>query len=263
VPTMIYLLTEAVKRRNVRMPTLERFVYGGSPILAARLAEAHALLGNIFTQSYGQSESLGAGTALFAVEHRIDRPDRLASCGRAMPGVEIALLDDEGRRVASGEAGELCMRTRSAMRGYWKQPQLTEAVFAFGWLHTGDIARVDADGFFTIVDRKKDMIVSGGYNVYPAEVERVIAEDPTVRLVAVIGVPDEKWGEAVTAFVIPHAGAAIDVESIVGEVRRRKGGIQAPKRIEIVEDLPLTSHGKIDKKALRARFWEGHARNVN
>jgi fatty-acyl-CoA synthase len=149
------------------------------------------------------------------------------------------------------------------MLGYWKQPELTEAAFRGGWLRTGDMAMRDEHGFLSIVDRKKDMIVSGGFNVFPREIEDVLAAHPAVSSVAVIGVPDERWGEAVKALVVPKPGAVLDAAELVALVRDRKGPVYTPKSIELLEALPLTPVGKADKKVLRARYWGGRTRQVN
>ena len=149
------------------------------------------------------------------------------------------------------------------MRGYWKQPELTAGALQNGWLRTGDMAVRDEDGFYYIVDRKKDMIVSGGFNVFPREIEDVLATHPAVSVSAVIGVPDEKWGEAVKALVVPKPGAVVDVAELVALVRERKGPVYVPKSVELLESLPLTPVGKADKKALRARYWAGRTRQVN
>jgi fatty-acyl-CoA synthase len=171
--------------------------------------------------------------------------------------VHVKLLDDEGNEVARGEPGEICVQGPLVMQGYWNKPEQTAEALAGGWLHTGDIARADAEGYYTIVDRKKDMIVSGGFNVFPREVEDVISSHPSVAAVAVIGVPDERWGEAVKAVVVPRPGAHVDVAELIELVKERKGSIQAPKSIDLAESIPISPLGKPDKKALRAQYWGG------
>jgi fatty-acyl-CoA synthase len=180
-----------------------------------------------------------------------------------MPNCRVEILDEEGRALPDGEAGEICVQGPSVMRNYWKQPELTEAAFTDGWLRTGDMAVRDEEGFYTIVDRKKDMIVSGGFNVFPREIEDVLSTHPSVSAAAVIGVPDEKWGEAVKAIVVARPGEAVDAEALIGLVKERKGSIYAPKSVDVVEALPLTAVGKPDKKVLRARYWEAAGRGVN
>ena len=188
---------------------------------------------------------------------------RLASCGRPSAFLRTALLDEDGRPVPVCEPGEICVAGPLLADGYWNLPDATEETFRDGWLHTGDVAREDEDGFWYIVDRTKDMIVTGGFNVFPREVEDVVAEHPAIAQVGVIGTPHEKFGEAVTAVVVLRDGAELSDE-VVAEiqqmVRERKGSVQVPKQVIAVDALPLTGLGKPDKKALRARFWtEGRA----
>ena len=262
VPTMIYVLLDHARLGEFDLSSLETIYYGAAAISPTRLAEAIARFGPIFFQFYGQAEAPMTLTVLRREEHDVTRPERLASCGRPVPWVHLALLDDDGHEVAPGEAGEICVRGPLVMRGYWNKPEQTDEAFRHGWLHTGDVARRDDEGFLTIVDRKKDMIVSGGFNVYPREVEDVIAAHPAVAAVAVIGVPDDKWGEAVKALVVLRPGAAVDPGELVALVRDRKGSVQAPKSVEFVESIPVSPLGKPDKKALRARYW-GTGRQVN
>ncbi len=202
-------------------------------------------------------------------DHDLERPERLASCGRPSPFLRTALLDGDGKPVAAGEPGEVCVAGPVLAQGYWNLPDETAETFRDGWLHTGDVARADEDGFWYIVDRTKDMIVTGGFNVFPREVEDVIAEHPSVAQVGVVGVPDEKWGEAVTAVVVLRAGVDTSAdavarltEEIQASVKERKGAVQSPKRVVLAESLPLTALGKPDKKALRAQFWGDQARAV-
>jgi fatty-acyl-CoA synthase len=177
--------------------------------------------------------------------------------------MRLTVQDDEGREVKAGDVGEICVRGPSVMDGYWKQPELTAETLRGGWLHTGDMATRDEDGFVTIVDRKKDMIVSGGFNVFPREIEDVISGSPGVAMCAVIGVPDDKWGEAVKAVVVRKAGAAVAADELIRLVKDHKGPVYAPKSVDFVDALPLTALGKADKKALRAQYWGGQARLVH
>jgi fatty-acyl-CoA synthase len=177
--------------------------------------------------------------------------------------VHVALLDESGNEVPRGEPGEICVRGPLVMQGYWNKPEQTAEAFAGGWLHTGDIAREDDEGYYTIVDRKKDMIVSGGFNVFPREVEDVISSHPSVAAVAVIGVPDDRWGEAVKAVVVPRPGADIVGDELIELVKRAKGSVHAPKSVDVAESIPLSPLGKPDKKALRAQYWQDADRLVN
>jgi fatty-acyl-CoA synthase len=264
VPTMLYTLLDRCDPRRHDLSSLQSIVYGSAPMSATRLAEALDVLGPILTQGYGQSETLGLATVLRADEHDpAGRPELLSSCGRAVPGAEIAILDDDGCEVIDGDVGELCLRAGFVMDAYWNQPALTEEALHGGWLHTGDMATRRDDGFLYIVDRKKDMIISGAFNIYPRDIEDVLAADPAISAAAVIGVPDPKWGEAVAAFVVARPGAHIDVERLRSAVRARKGAHHVPKQVHEVAALPATNLGKVDKKVLRAPFWQGHDRAVS
>jgi fatty-acyl-CoA synthase len=167
--------------------------------------------------------------------------------------VAVALLDADGAPVPAGEAGELCVRGGGVMEEYWQRPELTAETFAHGWLHTGDIARADDRGYLYIVDRAKDMIITGGFNVYPREVEDALTAHPAVLAAAVYGTPDEKWGEAVNAAVVLRAGAGVTAAELIAHVKELKGSVQAPKSVQVLTELPMTAVGKVDKKALRQR----------
>jgi acyl-CoA synthetase (AMP-forming)/AMP-acid ligase II len=227
------------------------------------LEEALAKWGPIFFQFYGQSEAPMTLTVLRKGEHDPSIPGRLASCGRAVPWVHLALLDDDDRPVAEGQAGEICTRAPLVMGGYWQLPDQTAEAFSGGWLHTGDVGRFDKDGYLTIVDRKKDMIITGGFNVFPRELEDVLASHPAVAQAAVIGVPDDRWGEAVKAIVVFRPGASATEEELIALVKKAKGSVQAPKSVDVVDQIPLSALGKPDKKALRAQYWGDQERGVN
>ena len=263
VPTMMYALLDHPQLESIDLSSLETVMYGASPISPTRLAEAIERIGPVFCQLYGQTESAGQGTSLWRAQHDPADLHRLTSCGTAMPFSRVTVLDDEGQRVPDGTPGELCIQGPAVMQGYWKQPELTASTLAGGWLHTGDIGIRDEEGFFYIVDRKKDMIISGGFNVFPREVEDVLADHPALSAVAVIGVPDEKWGEAVRALVVLRPAAQVDPAELIELVKERKGPVYAPKTVEFLENLPLTPVGKADKRALRARYWEGRDRSVS
>ena len=190
-------------------------------------------------------------------------PGRLSSCGQPVATMRLALLDEDGNPVATGDTGEICLQGPCTMDGYWNQPELTAETIIDGWLHTGDMATCDDDGFLTIVDRKKDMIVSGGFNVFPREIEDVLTAHPAVAGAAVIGVPDDKWGEAVTALVVVRPDQQVSPDELIALVRERKGPIAAPKAVEFIDAIPLTPVGKADKRALRARFWASAERSVH
>lgn len=253
VPTMIYALLDHPRFDEFDLSSLETVFYGASSISPARLKEAIERIGPVFSQFYGQAEAPMAITTLRKAEHDVSDMRRLASCGRPSPWIRLALLDAEGRPVPDGEPGEVCLRGPLVMDGY-RDPDLTAEALRDGWLHTGDVAVRDPGGFLRIVDRTKDMIVSGGFNIYPREIEDIIAEHPAVSQVAVIGVPHDKWGEAVKALVVLKPGQTADEAQLVAAVAARKGSYQAPKSVEFVEAIPLTPVGKPDKKVLRARY---------
>jgi fatty-acyl-CoA synthase len=263
VPTMIYLLLEEQRKQRRDVSTLETVIYGGAPISPARLTEAIQTFGPIFQQIYSQSEAPNCATVLRKAEHDLGKPERLVSCGRPMAGITVHILDEKGVEVPPGAVGEICFRGPSIMRGYWQKPQETAEAFAGGWLHTGDLAHRDEDGFIYIVDRRKDMIVTGGFNIYPREVEDILTAHPAIAQAAVIGVPDDKWGEAVKAVVVRRQGAHVEQAELVALVRDRKGPVAAPKSIDFIEELPLTSLGKPDKKAIRSRYWGSQTRQVH
>jgi fatty-acyl-CoA synthase len=263
VPTMLYMLLDHPKLADYDLSSLETVYYGASAMSPTRLKEAIEKFGPIFFQFFGQSECGMTIAVLKKDEHDTSDMARLATCGRAVPWLKVALLDDDLNEVPDGEPGEICVRGPLVMKGYWNKPEQTEEALRGGWLHTGDIARKDAQGFLTIVDRKKDMIVSGGFNVFPREIEDVISTHPGVAQVAVIGVPDEKWGEAVKAVVVRRPDADVTADEIVALVKERKGAVHQPKSVDFVDAIPLSPLGKTDKKVLRAQYWSGSDRLVN
>jgi len=270
VPSMIYALLDHPDSRTRDLSSLETVYYGASAINPVRLAEAIDRFGPIFAQYYGQSECPMVITYLAKQDHVIDSGDpeqanRLSSCGRPSAWLRTSLIGEDGNVVPQGEPGEICVAGPVLSQGYWNLPEATADTFKDGWLRTGDVAREDEYGFWYIVDRTKDMIVTGGFNVFPREVEDVIAEHPAVAQVAVIGTPDQKWGEAVTAIVVPREGLELSAQAIAeiqASVKERKGSVQAPKQVIAVDSLPLTALGKPDKKALRAQHWGDQSRSV-
>ena len=258
VPTMLYALLDHPDSGTRDLSSLETVYYGAAAINPVRLREAIDRFGPIFAQFYGQSEAPMVISYLPRGEHD---DARLTSCGRPSAFLRTALLDERGDRVTPGEPGEICVAGPLLAAGYRNQPEATAAAFGGGWLRTGDVAREDPDGYWHIVDRVKDMIVTGGFNVFPREVEDAIATHPAVAQVGVIGVPDKTWGEAVTAIVVLRPDAAADAPASFADelkalVRDRKGPVHAPKHVIVAERLPLTGLGKPDKKALRATYQD-------
>ncbi|MGO9741017.1 MAG: AMP-binding protein [Roseiarcus sp.] len=263
VPTLVYALIDArATRARYDLSSLQMIVYGAAPMSPDRLLEGVKIFGNVFVQFYGQTEAPQCVTTLRKVDHDPAHPRRLGSCGRPNPLMDVKLFDLDMREVERGKPGEICMRGALVMNGYWKRPEATEEAFRGGWLHSGDVAVEDEDGYYYIVDRTKDMIISGGFNIYPREVEDALMSHPSVATAAVIGVPDDKWGEAVKAFVVLRSGAAADFDALHAHVKMKRGGPWAPKSIDFVETIAVTGLGKVDRKALRAPYWQGRSRGV-
>jgi long-chain acyl-CoA synthetase len=269
VPTMINFVINHPDVDKHDLSSLRRILYGASPMPVELLKQAMATLpGCEFYQGYGQSESSPLLTALTAAEHITEGPAhlvrRLASCGRAVIGVEVQVFNEQDQPVLPGEVGEIVARGPNVMMGYWKRPEETERALRGGWLRTGDMATVDEDGYIYIVDRKKDMIITGGENVYSTEVENAIYTHPAIHEAAVIGAPDGKWGEAVTAIITVKPGAQLTGAELIAHCAARLADYKVPKRVEIVEgELPKSGTGKILKKELRERYWRGYERRVN
>jgi fatty-acyl-CoA synthase len=263
VPTMLHAVLDHARPEAFDLSSLQTVLYGGAPMPPARLVEAMERIGPVFQQIYGLTENLGTATTLRPDEHDPAHPDRLASCGRAVLGSSVAVIDDDGTRLPVGEVGEIAVKSRATMLGYRNLPEETAACLDSGWLRTGDLGYRDDEEFFYIVDRKKDMIISGGFNVYAREVEDVLATHPAVASVAVIGIPDDKWGEAVHAVIVTRAGVSIGASELAVFVKDRKGPVHAPKTVDFVDALPLTTVGKVDKKALRAPHWAAQRRQVH
>ncbi len=266
VPTMLYMLLDYPNLADYDASSLRTILYGAAPIAPERLKQAITHFGPIFSQFYGQTEAPMILAALPKEEHIVADPEReqqiLSSCGRPTLTTQIKLVDAQGNPAPVGEVGEIVARCTFMMDGYYKDPEKTAATIQDGWLYTGDLARQDEEGFLYIVDRAKDMIISGGFNVYPREVEDVLFEHPAVKQAAVIGIPHEKWGEAVLAIVVLHAGQTATAAELIEFVRERKGSLVAPKEVEFWDSIPLTNLGKVDKKKIRQPYWQQQARQV-
>ena len=265
VPTMLQRLIDHPRFASVDASCLQLVLYGAAPIDAALLARAqHALPAAGFCQLYGMTELSPVASALPAWCHAPGQPaGRLRSAGRPLPIAELRIVDPDDQPVPTGSVGEIVVRGPLVMQGYWGQPQLSAEALRGGWMHTGDGGVLDADGFVTVVDRLKDMIVSGGENIYSAEVENAIAQHPAVAMAAVIGVPDAQWGERVHAVVVLQPGAVLTAETLASHCRKLIAGYKCPRSLELRAALPLSAAGKVLKVELRAPFWAGHSRQVN
>ncbi len=255
-PTLIYMLLQHEKLRSTRLDSLQCFWYGAAPISAARLEEALTAIGPVMAQLFGQTEapmmiSMMAPRDHFNADGSVAR-ERLSSAGRPGPLVQVATMDADGNLLAAGETGEIVVRSSLVMMGYYKDAKASAEAGKGGWHHTGDIGRVDADGYLYIVDRAKDMIITGGFNVYSVEVEQALMQHPDVQDSAVIGLPDDKWGEKVVAVLQLHAGRTVQPDEIAAFVKARIGSVKAPKLVEIWPDLPRSKVGKVMKKDIRA-----------
>lgn len=261
VPTMIYVLLDHPSLDKYDISSLRNIIYGAAAIAPERLKQAVNKFGPVMTQLFGQTEAPMALSALSREEHVVADPERekqiFSSAGRQTVYTELRLLDDNGKEVPRGGAGEIVMRCPNMMSGYLNNPAATAEAIRDGWLHTGDVALQDEEGFIYIVDRKKDMIISGGFNIYPREIEDVLHEHPAVKGVAVVGVPHEKWGEEVRAVVQLHDQSTADEADLIAFVKQRKGSLVTPKRVHFWDDIPLTNLGKIDKKKIRVRLRDG------
>src|SRR5271163_2800049 len=262
VPAVILFLTQQPNVRTTNFSSLKLVSYGASPIAADLLLAAREIMGCEFMQVYGLTETTGGGTTLDPADHDPAR-GKLRSCGRPSPGHDIRVVDGEGRILVVGDVGEIQIRAPNVMKGYWNKADASAKALEGGWFRTGDAGYFDQDGYLYIHDRVKDMIVSGGENIYPAEVENAIFGHPAVADVAVIGVPDEKWGEAVKAIVVRKPGVAAEASDIVAYARDRIAGYKLPKSVDFVDALPRNPTGKILRRELRAPYWEGRARQVN
>ncbi|HEY9312409.1 long-chain fatty acid--CoA ligase [Williamsia sp.] len=254
-PTLIYMTLDHEALDSTDLSSLQCFWYGAAPISTARLAEALERIGPM-AQLFGQSEAPMMISTLSPSEHR--KPDgsidiaRLSSAGRPSPLVTVAILDENGAAVQTGARGEVCVRGSLVMAGYYRNPEATAEASTHGWHHTGDIGYLDDDGFLYIVDRAKDMIITGGFNVYSAEVEQALMAHPAVQDCAVIGLPDEKWGERVTAVVSLRPDIEFNADELIAFVKDRVGSVKAPKQIEVWTDLPRSTIGKILKADIRS-----------
>ncbi len=266
VPTMIQMLVDhPAMQKNPDLSSLKRIYYGASPIAEAVLDRAMAALPGVeFVQAYGMTELSPIATLNHAWYHTAEgrKAGKLRSAGRATVGTEVKIVDEDGNEVARGEVGEVAVRGSNVMLGYWNNPEQTAAAIRNGWMHTGDGAYMDAQGFIFVVDRMKDMIISGGENVFSAEVENAIAGHAGVAACAVIGIPNAVWGESVHAVIVARPGAIPAADDIIAHCKALIAGYKCPRSIAFVDQLPLSGAGKILKNKLREPFWNGQQRGV-
>lgn len=266
VPTMLTMILDRPELARFDLSSLRLITYGASPMPEATLRRSMARFPHArFVQSYGMTELSPVATSLLAEDHLPGAPPhRLRSAGRAVMSAEVRIVDPDDSELPAGQIGEITVRGPMVMKGYWRRPELTAETLRGGWMHTGDSGHLDADGYLYVADRIKDMIITGGENVYSVEVENALAEHPAVRQCAVIGVPDETWGERVHAIVVAAADDAPSPDDLLQHCRSLIAGYKCPRSVEIRTDpLPLSSVNKINKAALRAPFWADRDRRVN
>jgi acyl-CoA synthetase (AMP-forming)/AMP-acid ligase II len=267
VPTMINLMLAHPRLKESDLSTIRTIMYTASPMPVERIKEALDIFGPILIQMYGLTETSATVTCLTKEDHVLNgdpkKIRRVASAGRPHIESELRIVDDEGKDVKLGEVGEVIERGDDTMLGYWKDPELSEKILRNGWVHTKDMARVDEDGYVYIVDRKFDMIISGGFNIYPSEVESALYEHAAVFEAAVIGVPDDLWGESVKAFVVLRDGTTVTADELIEHCKKRLASYKKPKSVEFLNELPKNPYGKILRRKLREKYWTNQERMVH
>lgn len=268
VPTMIYRLLDSELREEYDTSSIENIVYGAAPMMPDRLKEGIEAFDHVFTQFYGQTEVPNLITTLTKSDHRScverDAEERLSSAGKPCLMADVKIVDEEnGGKQPPDEIGEIAVKAPYTLKEYYHRPQKTDATVEDGWVYTGDIGRRDEDGYLYLLDRKSDMIITGGMNVYSIEVEEALDKHPNVKEVAVISIPDENWGEAVKAIIVPYETANIDEADILEFADERLADYKKPKSVDFAPKLPKTPYGKIDKSTLRGRYWEGQDRQIS
>jgi fatty-acyl-CoA synthase len=266
VPTLLYRLLGLEEATKHDLSSLRTLFYGAAPMSPDKLQLLKGRFGSVFVQIYAATEAAVAVTSLSKADHDIENEEdakRLSSTGRVTAGEEVMVVDGEGHEVPIGEMGELWLRTRGTIRGYYKNPEGTASEFTNGFWKSGDLGYMDPAGYVYIVDRKKDMIISGGFNVYAVEVEAAINSHPEVMNSAVVGIPSDEWGEAVHAEVVLKAGASVTPNLLIAHVKGRIGSYKAPKSMDIVPELPLSAVGKVLRRVVRERYWKNRQRQVS
>ncbi|MBW1768344.1 MAG: long-chain fatty acid--CoA ligase [Deltaproteobacteria bacterium] len=265
-PTMVKIMVDSTSSEKYDSSSLKALCYGGGPMLVEDLKEAIAKLGPCLVQLFGQGESPMTITYLPHRDHVLDglpeQMKRLGSAGFSRTDVEVKIVDAGDNELPPGEMGEIVTRSDVAMKGYWHNPEATESTLRNGWLHTGDIGYMDEAGYLFIMDRSKDMIISGGENIYPREIEEAIIKHPSVREVAVVGVPDPKWGEAIKAVVVLVPGRSATEEELISFCKDNIASYKKPKSVDFVAGVPKNNYGKVLKRELRAKYWRGKERKV-
>jgi fatty-acyl-CoA synthase len=265
VPTLLYRLLEMPEVIEKGLGKLKTIYYGAAPMSPSKLKSLQEAFGNIFIQVYGSTEHCSATLSLSKADHVLGQDDdkhRLASAGRPVMGTEIILVDDDGQPVANGENGEIWIRSRATIKGYYQNPEKTAEEFIDGFWKSGDIAKRHADGYIQIVDRKKDMIISGGFNIYATEVEAVVNAHEAIFMSAVVGIPSEEWGETVHAEVMLREGVEFDPNELKRFVKEKLGGYKSPKTVKVVEALPVSAVGKVLRREVRDQYWKEAGRQV-
>jgi len=266
-PTAFYALLAHPEVKKRDHSSLKLLLLAASPVSPDRVKQGVEIFGPCVCQSYGQTEAPMIMTWLdqktVAAAASGDHPERLRSCGKPSYGVRLGIMDEQGHLLPANQTGEIVARGALVTPGYHNLPEATAEIRAYGWHHTGDVGYYDEDGYFYIVDRKKDMIITGGFNVYSAEVESYLMALPAIFECAVVGVPHEKWGEAVKAFVVLREGAVLTEEEIIAHCKAKLGGVKSPKSVAFLQEILKTPAGKIDRKKLRAPYWEGVDRKVH
>lgn len=267
VPTIINIIMEYPGINNYDLSSLRGMYYGASPMSPAKVKQALEIFGPVLFQGYGQTESTGVLSILDKHDHVLAQtPEfehRLASAGIPSIECEVRIVDDNGKDVNAGDIGEIVIRGENVMKGYWKNPELTAETIKNGWLHTRDMGRFDDQGYLYLIDRKSDMIISGGFNIYPAEVENVLNAHPAVSESAVVGIPDEKWGESILALVVLKSGQNTTEQELIDFCKARLASYKKPKHVEFVNELPKTFVGKILRRVIREKYWKDEDRNIH
>ncbi len=265
VPTMVGMLLNVPDVAQYSFDTVKHIIYGASPMPREVLRRGLTLWGPKFIQYYGQTEAPLFLTMLNKKDHLgegVEGEERLLSCGRPVPTTSLKIMDESGQEAAAGTIGEICVKTGQGMTGYWKAPELTGEMMKEGWIHTRDMGYIDHAGYLFLVDRKSDMIITGGFNVYPREVEEVLYQHPSVMEAAVVGVPDDKWVETVKAFVVLRTGQTATEQELIEYCRVRLASYKKPSTVEFVDSLPKSAVGKVVRRLLRDPYWKGKERPI-